>query len=246
MRWGWLACLWIGCLAGIGCDREDTPPAASSPTEPSQPPASPWRYADAMAKALPNTPFRIVVELSRGGQGLAWVVAATVDEGVPQLTLWTFEQQDEDVAPHGTPQPLTRARPGDPPRPAHDEFRRNLAAPGAVVRRPVGLPAADAKALATTLTEHARVANDTDQAAAQRVAATGQLVQGLDDALVFERDELAEIVGLLADPSLQIGEATSQSPRRATVPLTVGDSVRTAQVWAKGEGWTLVGLEPAE
>ena len=198
-----------------------------------------------MAKALPDTPFRIVVELSRGDQGLAWVVAATLTDGQPQLKVWTFEQHEKDVAPHGDPKPLTRLRPGDPAPDEHPSFRRNLAAPGAVVHRPVGLAATDAKALVSTLADQARIAADTTKTADDRVTAIAQIVQGLDDALVFERDELAEVVAFLADPTLQIAEATSQSERRASVAVTSGGSPRTAQVWAKGEGWTLVELTPA-
>lgn len=245
MGWTWLSPLTLGCLVATGCESKSSPAPDKEPASASEQTASSWRYGEAMAEALPDTPFRIVVELSRGGQGLAWVVAATMSDGAPALKVWTFEQQEKDVAPHGDPKPLTRARPGEPAPPMHGEFRRNLAAPGAVVRRPVGLPAKDARALVDELAGLARNATDASRSNDDRVAAFARLVQGVDDAVVFERDGLAQLVAVLADPKLATGEPTAQSERRASVPVTVGEAPRLAQVWAKGEGWTLVDLDPA-
>ena len=136
-------------IALPGC-RDDGSPSPT-PSRPAPADAGPWRYSDELKAAEPDTPHRIVLEVSRGDRGRAWVVAATWREDAPRLEVWTFEQRPDDVALAEAGRPVTRAQSRDDPPPAHDELRRNLATPGAVIERPLGRPAPDAAAFVTEL-----------------------------------------------------------------------------------------------
>jgi hypothetical protein len=243
----WVAFALVSAISPSGCG-EGGAPATPAPPPPSAEAHTPgiWRYGAQMQRTMGATPFEIVLEVSSGARGRAWVVAAVQRTAAarPAVTLevWTFEQRQDDVEPVGEPQVLVRARPTDPRPDAHDQLRRDLAAPGVVVHRPLGVDAKDATTLVEQLAAHARTSVDPEADDAARVSALAELVRGLDDTLVFEHDRLAKVRDLLAAPGLQLDAPEEVSARRTRVPLRGPGARQVVEVWAKGDGRVIAEL----
>jgi hypothetical protein len=171
---------------------------------------------------------RIVLAIQRPGDALA-------------IELMTFDLRNERevLEPKGSPVAILRVRADQPKAAELAELRRRYAAPGVEVRRPQGLPGDDPRETVTALQRTAATVRDEAAAPRARVHALAELVRGLDDAIVLQRDALPETMDLLLTAGAPTGQE-QQSERRAVV-TTASHRIELAR---KREGWTVVAIEP--
>lgn len=176
-------------------------------------------------------------------------MAAIVRPGAePPLSieLWTYDQHNsKDVLqPLGPPMQILRLDPEASPLPALSVLRRQLAAPGTTVVRPIGLAEERTEPFLGLLTGAARVARDSDAEPKTRVDALARLVRGLDDTLLLERDALAETAEALAGGPWMVEREEQLSSRRRQAHVRTPDGHKTVVLMKKEGGWVLSDVRP--
>jgi hypothetical protein len=204
-----------------GPAREDQQPCrAPSPCPQSASPSHrPWRYAPALAAAIPpGTHAEPVLELADGLHGRARIVVAVADRrsSPARLEIWDFSQNNDKGAPRppiGPPQVLLDAR-GLPRRRWLGPRRRGRPS-AARSPDPATRPSARSASSANRrrcLPELARLAAASTQGdAPTRAHALADFTRGLDERLLLER--LPELLRRLQSPAWTI-----DPPRRSRPP----------------------------
>jgi hypothetical protein len=176
------------------------------------------------------------------------VLAAVLRAGAEHVELerWTFAQspdgQSLQLVTGG--EALLRLRPGTR-HPELTELRRELAAPRVVLTRPLGLPAAEPRALLDQLASAFATLHDVKAEPRARVQAAATVVQGLDDAVAFDRDAIWEVAALLAPAPAEI-EVEVLAERRARARLPHAGGTATLELQRKSDGWAIAAVERPE
>jgi len=159
------------------------------------------------------------------------------------VELWRFTapSPDEDLRAAGPPRPLLRLHRGDPPAPALGQLRSAAAAPGNQVLRPRGLACASPAELLVRLAAAATTVVDEYAAGDARVNALAELIRGLDDALVLERDATHEILAAFAEGAPEIHSEAPLGARRIRLVLAAAPPLEL-ELTRVTEGCTLSGL----
>jgi hypothetical protein len=233
--------------------------AATTARTPTEPDASgPWRFVPTLEQHLPaGAVGEPVLELSQPRQRTVVIVAAVLRAGAEHVELerWTFAQGPDGQSLERVDggEPILRLRPG-PKNPNLAVLRRELAAPGVVLTRPMGLPVDPPLALIEQLTLASLTVRDPQAEPRARVRAAATLMRGLDDTVVFERDAIGELAMLLAPPPHGRGprpaEVERLGERRARVTLhepaegALGGTT-VLELQRKSDGWAISSLERA-
>ena len=241
----------LSLLCGpAGCGDQapaEPPPTAQAPSEATPSPATPsrWRFRPTLDANLPEGAVaEPVLELSEPRQRTVVVLAAVLRPGAPHVELerWTYEQipnKEEGLRVLEEGQPAVRLRPG-PRSELLGDLRRRLAAPRVVVTRPVGLTPTPAE-LIPRLAEALATMADSAASPRDRVVATATAVQGLDDAIVLEREALGPLsAALVPAPASEALTVEQESSRRATVSFDKDGSTVSLGLQRKSEGWAVV------
>ncbi len=232
-----------------GCGDQAARPASTQavPATAPAPEPSPWRFGPTLDQHLPSDAVaEPLLELSMPRRAQVLILAAVWRPTTKQVELerWTFGQipDQEELSLVEGGQPLVRLRPG--PRGAElTEIRRRIAAPGAVLTRPIGLSVpGPAEALAALTAAAARLdAPGTEPR--ERVEALATLFRGLDDPVIFNRDSIATVVDLLGTRP-QTSPPQQLSSRRARVTLTTPSGPGVLELQRKSGGWVLASIKP--
>lgn len=242
------------------CERSSgthTAPAPSPVPEQADEPGDAWRFRPTFEQNLPPGVIGApLLEAAMPDHAQVRIIAAVFrpdDEASLGIEVWTYDQRNAAnvLERLGSPEPVLRLDPGLPPSAALPVLRRQLAAPGTKVIRPLGLSVDDPTSPAgplTALQTAARTLQDPRVDAQARVDAVARLVRGLDDALVLERDAVGHVAHALAGegPWVIEREQTSSARRRQLhVRTAAGERVTT---WLKKQdGWVLAEIsEPAD
>lgn len=252
--------LLFGCSGGSGGPRggsgnaseasgtQSTQLSTQQTTQQSTPGAARrWQYLPTLRKFVPEgVTVRPFLEAAGGRTGELWILTVSHGEGDPRVELWDFHTPDgEDVVTlRDGPLPILRVNPGDEHLERLDSLRRSIATPGTRRTRLSGLAAegddseAQARDLLRKLVGHAQVFRDEAATAEARSDALLALVQGLDDGIVLERDQL----GATIDELEAMGEPTEVKAGKKIVRITApsGDETLQLELIAKGEGWVLM------
>lgn len=253
---GLAAAAWLGA-----CDETKAPapgpaPAAESKAsaEQSAEPAA-FRFVPTLEQHLPAGAVGVpVVELSQPRQRQVVILAAVLRAGAEHVEIerWTFTQsadgQSLQLVDGG--EAMLRLRPGAR-NPKLADLRRELAAPRVVLTRPLGLPGDEPFAVLEQLTKAIGTLRDAKAEPRARVEAAATVMRGLDDAVVFERDAIAEVADLLvpappAGPPLPAG-VEMLSERRARVklldPASTAGPPAVLELQRKSDGWAIASLD---
>jgi hypothetical protein len=249
----------IACVLACACNKSDpverardhgqpTPEAPGDP-EPSSTDASPgaanWRFRETLDKSLPaGTTVEPIIEAAMPDAGQVRIVAATHRAEADlhlSIEVWTFDQSGPDgtLVLAGEPRPILRLLDEGGTPDELKTLRRELAAPGTTVVRPVGIAAPDAGALVRELADAARVVLDEDAEARARVDAVATLVRGVDDAIVLERDGLGDVIETLAAGAVEVSDEAQASTRRRSASVTIGGRTWDVAMIKKGGGWVV-------
>jgi hypothetical protein len=238
----------VGASIG-GCGRE--PEGAAKPeqaaSEAAAPQAAlPWRFVPTLELHLPaGAVAEPVLELSQPRQYTVVILAAVLRPKAEHVELerWTFTQNPDgqtlQLVEGG--EALLRLRPG-PRNPEVADLRRALAAPRVVLTRPLGLPAAEPRALVEQLTAAFATLHDTSAEPRARVQAAATVVRGLDDTVVFDHDAIWELAEQLHPAPASI-EVEVLSERRARATVAHGPRTATLELQHKSDGWAVAAVE---
>jgi hypothetical protein len=254
------AVVWGALLSGSpGCQSCESAPSPAPATPPvgerTVPPADgaptngpSWRYQVELNAAARGRACRPVLELSRADRGEAWVVAV-IDApagATPAVSLELLHlrapEHGADLVPEGPLSPLVRARATDERTPALEALRRERAAPQAVLVRPLGWPLDDVAELPRRLSALAGVARSAGSDH-ERVDALVEVVRVLDDALVFDRDRLHEIVDTFAAGPWTVEGTTKASEHRASLQLAGPGGALEVSLLRKTGGWVVADVQ---
>ena len=220
-------------------------PAPAEPVEPG--PAEPWRYAQALAAAVPaGHSAAPVLELADGVRGRARVVVATAAGDAPvRLEIWDLSQNNERgvLTRVGDPELLLDLGDADARLSADAvaDLRREIASPGNETVRPLGLPG-EATALPAELARLAAATTGPGDAAT-RTAALARLIRGIDDRLVWQDARLPELLRRLQAGPWQVGEATPLGARRVRLAATEGARALQLELARTQDRWALVAVD---
>jgi hypothetical protein len=245
----------LSVLAQAACgDRESRPaedgkPAAEEP-EKAPGPVLRWRFLPTLKASLPSDVTAVpIMEVGLPHRGKVRIVAAAFRPGqAPSLRveLLDFDQNNERdrLELEGEPTTILRLEAGQARSKELLPLRRQMAAPQSKVYRPLGLDVAGPAELVAALAAAAATIRDETAEARARAQALADLVRGLDDSIVFERDELHAVLEELGKGPWTSAEDAAISPRRHSVIATAhGRSLKLEIVRASG-GWALVSMEP--
>lgn len=241
----------LAALALVAC----SPPAPPSAQRPAAAPSSaaeeeratPWRTAEALAAALgPGVRAVPLLEVSDAlHHSIHTAVAIARPGGAPglQVELWRFTapNPEDELRAIDEPQPLLRLRPGDPRAPALAQLRSVAAAPGNPMLRPRGLDCASPAALVARLADAAAIIVDESADAKARVDALAELIRGLDDALVLDRDATHEVIDAFAGGAPEISTQNPLGARRIRL-LLVGSRPLELELTRVTDGCTVSDL----
>ncbi len=255
-----------GLSACDGQGREDPVPSTAAPSSAAEADPSkgadaaqqgPWRFVPTLEQHLPaGAVGEPVLELSQPRQYQVVMLAAVLRAGAEHVELerWTFAQNTDGQTLRlvESGEPIVRLRPG-PRSPKLGELRQELAAPGMVLTRPIGLAAPDPFSMLEPLTKALATLRDAKAEPRARVAAAATVVRGLDDTVAFERDAIWELAELLAPlpPAVSPLPAGVEmlSERRARVKLLPDGGkggTATLELQRKSDGWAITALERQE
>jgi len=248
------------CL--LACQRTTPAEAAArheasphtAPTEPAPPSTAEhadeprWRTpfafderirGDGASDAVEATPLIEVIDHLRGDARTVFAVHRRDAEPSLRIEHWRFATRGPaGMSATGEPEPLLRLERGDPPAEGLQDFRVFAAIPGnKVLRRESGLDSVDA--LLASLAKASKTARDPAAAGAKRVAALGDLVADLDDALVLERDVLYRVLDTFAGGPPEIRRREELSARRARLLIDGGRGARQIEALKLQGGWVL-------
>ena len=210
-----------------------------------------WRFVPTLEQHLSTevpggAVGETVLELSQPRQRAVVILAAVLRAGAEHVELerWTFAQspdgQSLQLVEGG--EAMVRLRPGTR-NPKLTELRRELAAPGVVLTRPVGLPSAtDPERFLGALATAFATLRDAKAEPKARVRAAADVVRALDDTVVFERDAIWEAAELL-DPLPEALEVQALGERRARVTLPHAGGTATLELQRKTHGWAIASME---
>jgi hypothetical protein len=244
-------------LAPTGCERSsgtDTAPTPSSVPAASSKATDGWVFRPTFEQNLPPGVVGIpLLEAAMPDHAQVRIVAATAraDDPVLGIDVWTYDQLNpkEVLELVGAPEPVLRLDPAHASSPALPLLRRQLAAPGTRVVRPMGLVLEDDSSLAAGVSMLQQAATTVRAPSADpraRAEALATLVRGLDDALVLELDAVGEIAHILGTQSAwEIDDEQVLSARRRLVHAHA-DTGEYVMTWLKKpDGWVLTELAPA-
>ena len=200
-------------------------PVAAAAPEPSATPAStspdaePWRYAPALAAAIPaGVHAEAVAELADGVRGRARIVVAVASGDRPaRVEVWDFSQNNERglLARIGEPEVLLDLGDvrGRLVTGAVATLRREMASPGSETVYPIGLEGSPEEVLA----ELARLATASTAApdAATRARSLARFIRGIDDSLLWDEGRLPELLRRLQNAPWTIVAQSQQGARRS-------------------------------
>lgn len=180
-------------------------------------------------------------ELADGHRGRAQIGVAVAPAGAaPRLEVWEFDQNNprERLERVGEARELV-ALDGRGGREEIDAVRKAIARPGNEYVRPRGL----AGPPATTLAELGRLARTVGDAGAgteERVEALARVARGLDDAVLFERNQLPELLAVLSRGDLVVARTEALGERRQRLVVQAGPVLVFAR---SGERWVVAEAE---
>ncbi len=227
---------------------EATPPEADPPSTPGTTDEPRWRTGfafderirgDGASDRVQATPLIEVIDHIRGDARTVFAVHREGPEPSLKIEHWRFSTRGPaGMSATGEPEPLLRLQRDDPPAEGLEDFRVFAAIPGnKVLRRESGLDSVDA--LLASLAAAATTVRSTDAPGAERVAALGDLVAALDDALVLERDVLYRVLDSFAAGPPQLLERDELSARRARLLIDGGRGARQIEALKLQGGWVL-------
>lgn len=253
----------LGALLVLSaCQRpaqDETPPQPEAPAEAA--PAEPapagraehadgprWRTTfafderirgDGASDLVDATPLVEVIDHIRGDARTVFAVHRRGAEPSLRIEHWRFATRGPaGMSATGEPEPLLRLDRDDPRAEGLQEFRVFAAIPGnKVLRRESGLDSVDA--LLASLAAASKTARDPAAAGADRVAALGELVADLDDALVLERDVLYRVLDTFAAGPPELLTREELSARRARLRIDGGRGPRQIEALKLQGGWVL-------
>jgi hypothetical protein len=244
-------------LAPAGCERSsgtDTAPTPSSVPTASSEATDGWFFRPTFEQNLPAGVVGVpLLEAAMPDHAQVRIIAASAraDDPVLGIDVWTYDQRNpkEVLELVGTPEPVLRLDPAHASSPALPLLRRQLAAPGTRVVRPMGLVLEEGSSLAAGVNMLQQAATTVRSPGADpraRVEALATLVRGLDDALVLEIDAVGEIAHILATESAwEIEDEQMLSTRRRLLRVR-GDAGEYVMTWIKKpDGWVLTELARA-
>lgn len=223
------------------------PVAAPRPS----PPAPAWRSADALRAGLPAGANAVpVIEVTDGVHFTIDTVAAVHrPDRDPQiaLELWHFVVRgpEQSVLPGAASEPILRLRRDDPAAEALTPLRVLAATPGNTVLRPRGVESDGAADLLVHLADAVRTSQDPRATVDSRLWALSELVRGLDDHLVLERDAIFRVVGVFAGGAPEIASTEELGARRIRM-RTGGDDPLVLEILRGRDGWVLGDLRRAD
>lgn len=239
----------LGC--GCGDDGDPKPPAQPVTPPPSSATREPaWRYVPTLREAVPEgVTVEPIAEVASPDQARLHIIAAVHRaDATPALRVeeWSFTQHNDKgtLAKDFDPVVVLRTSPKQPRPEGFEAMRVRLAKPGSQVNRPLGLPAADPKALLQTLHALATTARDESATPAARTAALARLIRGLDNALVLESRGLAPALEDLAAGQWAPQGVREISKRRSAVAIG-GEPPREVEVTKKNGGWVVTSVRAA-
>ncbi len=254
---GLALCLLFGCSGGstgAGDPSGDGAPATATSSDAEQPAADPrWQYLPTLRKFVTEgVTVRPFLEVTGGRTGELWILTVSHGGGEPRVELWDFHtpEGEQVVTLREGPLPILRVDPEDEHQARLDDLRRSFASPGSKRTRLAGLPTggddpeSQARDLLQQLVAAAKTFRDASAPAEAQADALLALVQGLDDRIVLERDELGATIDLL----VSLGEPTKVDAGRKIVRITspAGDHELELELIAKGEGWVLMSAQRPE
>jgi hypothetical protein len=244
----------VACGGGQGTDGRDGrdhPDPSKAPEAPAETAvdAVRWRFVPTLEQHLPaGAVGETVLELSHPRQRTVVILAAVLRAGAEHVELerWTFAQSPDGQSLQlvNGGEPMVRLRPGTR-SPALGDFRRELAVSRVVLTRPMGLPAADPRALLDTLATAFTTVRDAKAEPKARVKAAAVVVQGLDDTVIFERDASWEVAEILMSMPAEV-EVEVLAERRARASLAHAGGTATLELQRKSDGWAISAVERPE
>jgi hypothetical protein len=240
-------------LAPVACGREESRPAkAAGPVaqEPALGPVLRWRFLPTLQASLPSGVTAVpIMEVGLPHRGKVRIMAAAFRPGQKtplRVELLDFDQNNErdKLELEGEPTSILRLDGAGSRSKELLPLRRQMAAPRSKVYRPLGLDVAGPAELVARLTTAAKTTRDDTAGAQDRAQALADLVRGLDDSIVFERDELYLALETFGQGPWSIEQDAAESARRHAVVATArGRSLKLGIVRTSG-GWTLASMEP--
>jgi hypothetical protein len=192
-----------------------------------------------------------VLEVANGRTGHAQFLVAVLRPGdaTLQIERWQFTQNNErgllEIQHEGSPRGIVRLRERDPHAPALDRLREEIATPGVTSTRPRGLPAEGPAAFLERLAAATATARASESDAATRVAALAELVRGVDDLILLERDALYRVFEGLAAGPWTIASIETLSSRRARAQISGPGAPLRVELTQTRDGWILSDLRIA-
>jgi hypothetical protein len=221
----------------------DPAPTEAKPSEPTPPDPSEdavWSYLPTLRQHAPaDISMFPVMEIEEPNQARVELVVAAGRAHGPTLERWRFQAQPPDsmVAPVSDPVPVARIRSQDPGPAGRAELLSRMAAPGNTVRRVQGLTP-KAEQLLSRLVALAIAVRDPKGSPTSRARALAELLQGVDDRIVFRSSRLPALIDLLAT-SPAPGATVAEGTRRARTE-TAGHRFSLTR---KSDGWVVSDLE---
>lgn len=167
----------------------------------------------------------------------------------PQVAfeLWHFivRGAEQSVLPGAANEPILRLRREDPAAEALASLRVLAATPGNTVLRPRGVESDGAADLLVHLADAARTSQDPRATVDSRLWALSELIRGLDDHLVLERDAVFRVVEVFAAGAPEIASTEELGARRVRM-RTSGESPLVLEILRGRDGWVLGELRRAD
>jgi hypothetical protein len=239
-------------LASSACPSGERPPSDRTAVQRKAPASGRrsdrWRFLPTLARAVAADVHAVpILELARPRLGQARIVAAVFrphSQPALRVEVFDFDQRTGRLELVGTPTTILRLS-GEAPRAAElAELRRQLAAPGSEVYRAIGHDTSGPSELFDRLCAWAELVRDDRAHAGIRTEALAELVRGIDDPLVFERDEVYRVIDELAGRAWSIEHETAVAKRRRKLVVRRPGRTLELELARKSGGWALVSLAP--
>ncbi|MCA9634852.1 MAG: hypothetical protein KC420_02330 [Myxococcales bacterium] len=249
-------------LAGpllAGCQRSPAPDVSTEPTPsvPEPPPASPptptpeldWRTLAPLQEHLGAdanvVPLLEVRDELRGSARAIFAIHRRGAEPPLSVELWRFRVRTPlELIPTGDPEPVLRLRREDPPSSALPELRLFAATPGNTMIRPRGF-ASSPDELIRELAAAVAAYNDPEATGDARAWALAQVIRGLDDSMVLERDAVHRVLRVFSEREPAITRREELSSRRIRVEIAGATGPRVLDVMHLREGWVIADIRIA-
>jgi|GEM_PF-2105531 len=211
----------------------------------SGPDPQPWRFAPTFSANLPaEIHAQMLLEATRPEHARVVVLAAVLRPGQAaalSIEQWSFSQRNaRDVLEPSEPSvPVLRVSPDDEKRQQLVTLRRELAAPGTTVVRPLGVQH-EPKAMLTQLHADAMVVLDASASGEHRVGALARIFRATEDALILEQDAVPELVNALArGPWTLENEQVIGTRRKWISARDVHGELRSIELTRHHGGWAI-------